>query len=607
MLTKNLKNIKLTDKVFAPRQATAVTSTLPACLHQCEITGRIDAFKLNWKEGDPNKPHIYWDSDVAKVIEGLAQLLMIHPNEALAKKLDDIVDLIISAQQENGFLNSYFTQFEQGKQWDVLGGNHVLYCAGHLMEAAVAYYELTGKRNFLDAMARYADHIASVFGPEEGKHKGYPGHEEIELALVKMYRTTGEKRFLDLAKHFVDVRGTEPNFFETVEQIPRERLIIIQAHKPAREQTEADGHAVRALYLYCAMADIAIETGDQELMANVYKIFDNATQKRMYVTGGVGTSGNGERFTYDYDLPNPDAYTESCAAIALCMFAKRLLDHTNDSKFAEVLERVLYNNGLSGISINGDDFIYNNYLEVRKERNIQRTKWIGCACCPTNYSRYIPQLGLYCYSENNDMLRIDVPAAAVISNESYEVAISGGYPYEGNVAVDIVRGGTFTLALRIPAWCKNYTLKLNGETQNVKTDKGYWILNRAWQSGDKITLDLEITTSIIYANPMINAAMGKAAIQRGPIVYCLESVDNGSVPLPTVRLVPETEFKTVAVEGLPEGTVALRFMAEAADVRSDLYSTEPLTWHPVELCAIPFALWQNRGISDMQVYSAVKQ
>ena len=606
MLTKNLRTIKLADPVFAPRQAAAHTSTLPACIHQCEITGRIDAFKLNWKEGDPNKPHIFWDSDVAKVMEGLAQHLMSNPNAALEKRLDEIVDLIISSQQDNGFLNSYYSQFEHDKRWKVLGGNHVLYCAGHLIEAAVAHYDLTGDRKFLDCMCRYADHINEVFGKKEGQIPGYPGHEELELALVKLYRTTGEKKYLDLAKFFIDERGTEPNYFAKVEGISVEHLRGVQAHLPVREQETAEGHAVRALYLYCGMVDVAIETNDPELLNAAMKIYDNATQKRMYITGGVGTSPFGERFTYDYDLPNDSAYTESCAAIALAMLSKRLLDHTNDSKYAEVLERVLYNNGISGISINGDDFIYNNYLEVRKERNVHRTKWIGCSCCPTNYARFIPQLGLFCFSVKNDMLRIDIPAAATITNQNYEVKVSGGYPYDGNITFDIIRGGTFTLAIRIPAWCKNYTLKVNGEKMAVTTEKGYWKLQKDWKAGEQITLDLELTVHLIYANPLINADTGKAAIQRGPVVYCLESVDNPYVNLPAVRLLPDTEFRTGDVKGLPDSTVALYFTAEEADSRTDLYSTEPPTYHPIALCAIPFALWQNRGISDMQIYFPVK-
>ena len=361
----NLAAIQLHDSVFAPRQKTGHDVTIPSCLKRCRETGRIDAFRLQWKKGDPNPPHVYWDSDVAKVLEGMAEMLMIHPDPAMEKELDELVDLIVSAQRDDGYLNVHFTVVEPEKRWSNLGDWHELYCAGHLIEAAVAHFQATGSRKFLDAMCRYADYIASVFGPAPGQKRGYPGHEEIELALVRLYRTTGETRYLNLAKYFIDERGADPNYFsETEKSIPRDFLSNRQAHKPVREQEQAVGHAVRAVYLYCGMVDVAVETRDCVLLNAAIRLFDNLSRRRMYITGGIGSTSIGEAFTTDFGLPNDTAYAESCAAIGLAMFAKRLLDVTNEGKYADVLERVLYNNALSGISLSGDEFFYVNLLEV---------------------------------------------------------------------------------------------------------------------------------------------------------------------------------------------------------------------------------------------------
>ncbi|MBO4630333.1 MAG: glycoside hydrolase family 127 protein, partial [Lentisphaeria bacterium] len=415
-----LKNIHLKDGVFAPRQETNWKTTIPGCIRRCEETGRLKAFELKWKEGDPDKPHIYWDSDVAKVLEGMSASLQIHPDPAMEKKLDELIDLVIGAQQPDGYLNTHFTVIDQDKRWTNLHDWHELYCAGHLMESAVAHYQATGRRKFLDAMCRYADYIDSLFGRDPGKKRGYPGHEEIELALVKLYHASGEKRYLELARYFVEERGTEPNYFVTAENFPEAGLKNRQAHKPVREQTEADGHAVRAMYLFAGLADIAGETSDPALLECAERLFRNTVQRRMYITGGVGSTQFGEAFTHDFDLPNALAYAESCAAIGLALFAKRLLDITGKCEYADVLERVLYNNGLSGISLQGDTFFYANPLEVNEtffERGhiySSRQKWFDCSCCPTNYCRFLPRLGLFCADAAPDRLRIDIPAAMEI-------------------------------------------------------------------------------------------------------------------------------------------------------------------------------------------------
>lgn len=612
MTDSMLKYIRLNDGVFAPRQETNWKTTIPSCIRRCEETGRLKAFKLQWKEGDPDKPHIYWDSDVAKVLEGMAAALMLHPDPAMEKELDDLVALVVGAQQPDGYLNTHFTQIEPEKRWTNLHDWHELYCAGHLMEAAVAHYEATGKRTFLDAMCRYADYIDSLFGREPGKKRGYPGHEEIELALVKLYHATGEKRYLELSRYFIEERGTEPNYYVTQEGFSRTYLINRQAHKPVREQTEADGHSVRAMYLYSGLADVAGETGDSGLLETAERLFRNTVRRRMYITGGVGSTEIGEAFTRDYDLPNATAYAESCAAVGLALFAKRLLDITGKREYADVLEQVLYNNALSGISLAGDTFFYSNPLEIndtfRSRGHIfsQRQKWFDCSCCPTTYCRFLPRLGVFCADAAPDKLRIDIPAAMAISRPEYEVEVTGKYPYDGRIGVKIQRGGNFTLSIRIPSWCGMHEVLLNGKPADASAD-GYWTSKRDWQAGDEITLLLKMMPEVVYANPCVPSDIGKAAIRRGPVVYCLESVDNPGILLHSARIPAHPEFTLKQADGLPEGTPALLFQGEAARPSDGpLYSTEAPEYQAVRLCAVPFALWQNRGESAMQIFLQVK-
>lgn len=608
-----LNHIRLHDGFFAPRQETNRKTTIPSCIRRCEETGRLKAFKLEWKKGDPDQPHVYWDSDVAKVLEGMAVALLLRRDPELEKELDELVALVISAQQPDGYLNTHFTVVEPENRWKDLSHLHELYCAGHLMEAAVAHYQATGKRNFLETMCRYADYIDSVFGREAGKKRGYPGHEEIELALIKLYRATGEKRYLDLSRYFIEERGVEPNYFAEVESASPSLLKNIQADKPVRSQTEADGHAVRAMYLFAGVTDVAGETCDKKLLETAERVFRNVTQRRMYITGGIGSTQSGEAFTRDYDLPNSTAYAESCAAISLIFFAKRLQDLTGKSEYADVLERVLYNNALSGISLQGDTFFYANPLEMNEtffERghiHSSRQKWFDCSCCPTNYCRFLPRLGLFCADAAPDKLRIDIPAAMTVSRPEYELEIFGKYPYDGKILVRIVKGGKFALAVRIPAWCRKYNILLNGKISDAALQNGYWTLEREWSSGDEILLELDMPAEVIYANAAVPADIGKAAIQRGPVVYCLESVDNPGILLHTARISGHPVFEVTEASGLPEGTPAIRFSGEAAEpADNQLYSVKPPVYKPVQLCAIPFSLWQNRGESSMQVFLQVK-
>ena len=312
----------------------------------------------------PDMPHIFWDSDVAKVVEGMAYSILLRPDGRMEKRLNDLVDRIVSAQREDGYLNTHFSVVDQDKRWRTLHRDHELYCAGHLMEAAVAHHQATGRTNFLDAMCRYADYIDSVFGREEGKRRGYPGHEEIELALCRLAGETGREKYLKLAKYFVDERGQTPNYFVEEEGVSAEALAELQAHKPVREQTEAVGHAVRAGYLYAGMADVAAATGDAELLAACETLFENIRTRRMYITGGIGSHRDGERFDKDWNLPNETCYAESCAAISLALFARRMLNITGNGKYADVMERAMYNAIPCGISLDGVRYFYQNPLEM---------------------------------------------------------------------------------------------------------------------------------------------------------------------------------------------------------------------------------------------------
>ena len=422
---KNYRNaritsIKVEDDILRTRIEAARRTTIPTSLEKCRETGRIDAFRLNWKPGMPHQPHIFWDSDVAKVLEGFAKILALFPDKEAEKEYDGLVDLIVSSQQPDGYLNSYFTTVCPEKRWTNLAGNHELYCAGHLMEAAVAAYELLGKRKLLDAMERYADLIADTFGTEPGKKNGYPGHEEIELALVRMFHATGKRKYLDLANYFIGQRGKRPCYYSEVEKTisSQSQEIQVQADAPILEQKDAHGHAVRAAYLYCGAADVACLTKNEQLFQACVRLFDSIVNRRMYITGGIGSTFAGEAFTKDYDLQNGSLmYAESCAAMGLARFASRMLNATGDGRYADIVEKCIFNGVLSGISISGDRFFYTNYLEVDDNTTFynagarERQEWFGCSCCPTSFCRFIPEMPQYIWSEGEGEIRLNIPVA----------------------------------------------------------------------------------------------------------------------------------------------------------------------------------------------------
>ncbi|MER9606236.1 glycoside hydrolase family 127 protein [Mesorhizobium sp. M0243] len=561
---------------------------------------------------------MFWDSDLGKTIETAAYSLYRRKNPELEKKIDAVTDMYGKLQQEDGYLSSWYQRIQPGKRWTNLRDCHELYCAGHLIEGAVAYYQATGKRKLLDIMCRYADHIASVLGPEPGKKKGYCGHEEIELALVKLARVTGERKYMELAKYFIDQRGQQPHYFDEEARArgadPKayhfKTYEYSQSHIPVREQHKVVGHAVRAMYLYSGMADIATEYGDDTLRSALDLLWDDLTTKSLYITGGLGPSAHNEGFTSDYDLPNESAYAETCAAVGLVFWASRMLGMGPNARYADMMERALYNGSISGLSLDGSLFFYENPLESRGKHN--RWKWHRCPCCPPNIGRMVASIGSYFYSLADDALAIhlygDSTARFDISGTPVSLTQASRYPWDGAVEITLEPQAPveFTLHLRIPAWSASAQLKVNGEAIKPAeiTSDGYAAIKRTWTKGDDVRLDLEMPIERLYANPQVRQDAGRVALSRGPLIYCVEASDNDSQPH---RLtLPRTA--TIEAQQRPEllGGVVTLSTAALADVpdgwQDGLYRPEPPTTAETRLTAIPYFAWDNREPGEMLVW-----
>jgi DUF1680 family protein len=618
--------VELEDAFWAPRVDVNRKVTIPIEHEQCRETGRLDAWKLDWKPGMEPTPHYFWDSDVAKWIEAAAYTLAVHPDPDLERRVDGVIAAIAKAQQADGYLNVYFTVVSPEARWANLGMWHELYCAGHLMEAAVAYREATGKRKLLDVVCRYADLIDSVFGP--GRRSGCPGHEEIELALVKLFRATGERRYLDLSRFFLDQRGREPSVFrEEMRKLEPDQkgpnwyffgdeagedfnTEYCQDHLPVRDQKEAVGHAVRAMYLYCGMTDVAGETGDRDLLRACKRLWESVCHRRMYITGGIGPSRRNEGFTTDYDLPNPSAYAETCAAIGLVLWSHRMLQLTGEGHFADVMERALYNGAVGGVSLDGTRFFYENPLESRGD--VHRQPWFGVSCCPPNIARMLASVGQYAYSQSETEAAVHLYAqgCALLDLGGREVAIeqTTDYPWRERVRLRIrceeqIR---LTLALRIPGWCRGAKAKLNGRPLRLEplTRNGYARVRRLWRSGDEVALTLPMPVERIEANPAVVTNVGCVALQRGPVVFCLEAVDNGAnlhdLLLPHgARLTAKFDPKLLG------GVVAITGSARRIDRRNwrgALYRPASSRTTSARIKAVPYCVWDNRKPGEMLVW-----
>lgn len=573
---------------------------------------------------------VFQDSDVYKWLEAAAYILAKEDHPELEKTADQVIDLIAAAQQPDGYLNTYFTVAEPEGRWRNLREEHELYCAGHLIEAAVAYYEATGKGKVLDVACRFADYISQIFGTEQGQKRGYPGHEGLELALVKLYRVTDNRKYLELSKYFVDERGRQPHYFEQEAIARGDRHVTThggrwdsrynQSHLPVREQKEAVGHAVRAMYLYAALADLARYTRDESLHKICEALWEDVVNRKMYITGGIGSSSYGEAFTIPYDLPNDTSYTETCAAIGLVFWASRMLNLDPNGAYADVMETALYNGVLSGMALDGKSFFYVNPLEVwpaaaehrYDQRHVKTTRqgWFRCACCPPNLARLLASLEQYIFSYHEDSIYLHLYMSSVLNiageADGISIEVATGYPWDGQVelTVDVAQPREFTLALRIPGWCQTPSATVNGEQLELAAimDRGYAKVNRLWLSGDKITLDFPMPVIRLAAHPQVRENAGRVALQRGPLVYCLEEADNGPV-LTDIVLPLEPEFQTTFDPELLGGVVTIEAEAyRSADDDQRLYRPFSAALRKVRIKAIPYYAWNNRGVGEMLVW-----
>lgn len=574
---------------------------------------------------------VFQDSDVAKWLEGVAYSLTVKPNPELEKRVDEIIDTIAMAQQPDGYLNTYFTIKEPEHRWQNLQECHELYCAGHMMEAAAAYYETTGKDKLLKVMERMADHIGEQFGP--GKRPGIPGHQEVEIGLMRLYHVTGKEKYKELAQYFIDERGKNPHFFEEESEkrgwkhfgIDPKDTKYNQSFAPVREQKTAEGHSVRAVYMYTAMADIAAQTGEKELTQACETLWNNITQKRMYLTGGIGSTMEGEAFSIDYDLPNDMAYAETCASIGLGFFARRMLDIHADNRYADIMERVLYNGVLSGIQLDGKRFFYVNPLEVNpgvsgeifgyKHVLPQRPGWYACACCPPNLVRMVMSLGKYAWGESEDTVYSHLFVGGEAKLGLAQVEVESDYPWNGRVSYTVTpteRQRKFSFAIRIPAYVKDKKILLNGralsdsaaeaDAKSVVEKDGYLYFTGKWEKQEKIELRFELPVRKIYCNTAVRANENCVALMRGPVVYCFEGVDNDGL-LQELRISDQTAFEaSICQEGALKGMTVLTGKGEKLLETDVLYSENRAHRQPVVLRAIPYFAWGNRGVNQMRVW-----
>ncbi len=607
----SVSQVNITGGFWADRQELNRDVTLDSVREQFENTGRFAAFRFDWQEGIPDRPHIFWDSDVAKWLESAAYVLNKNEDKKLEAYVDNVVDLIEKNQDENGYFNIYFTVCEPDNRFCNRMA-HELYCAGHLMEAAVAYDEATGKDKFLKSMCRYADHIEKVFKTDNSAEFSTCGHEEIELALVKLYHCTGEKRYLELSKHFVDIRGT----LASKEVQAGENDAYVQDHLPVRKQTTAEGHSVRAGYLFSAMADLSREYADEELFEACDKLFKNITEKRMYITGGIGSTSAGEAFTVDYDLPNASAYAETCAAISLYMFANRMSRNKADSRYADAAERAMYNGIISGISLDGKSFFYENPLEINLfDRKLpqkaktrfpitQRLEVFGCSCCPPNMTRFIASLGENLYSTNADTVFVhhymQSEAGFPVGEKTVEIEQKTEYPNEGTVEVRLTGMANKRIAFRIPGWCKQYTLLVNSEIASPEVLNGYAYLP-VEEDDIKIILAMDMRPQWLEANGHVCECVGMVALQKGPIVYCAEAVDNGD-ELWSLRADVCVEVKDTFKPSLHLTALKTEGYRKTDKDSAALYTPVGEGYEPQTIQLIPYYAFANRGESEMRVW-----
>ncbi|MCD8137811.1 MAG: glycoside hydrolase family 127 protein [Parabacteroides gordonii] len=584
----DFSHVKITDNFWSPRLKSHVTTTLPVCIDQIENqTGRIRNFE-NAAKGEGEHSGIFFDdSDVYKALEGMAYSLINNPDPELEKKADEWIDKFAAAQQPDGYINTFYTLTGLDKRWHNMD-KHEMYCAGHMIEAGVAYYQATGKRKLLDVCIRMADHMMSLFGPD--KRHWVPGHEEIELALVKLYQVTNENKYLEFANWLIEERG---HGHGTMGGEGNWDPFYYQDEKPVREMTDIAGHAVRCMYLYCGMADVAALKKDTGYVEALNRLWDDVVYRNMYITGGIGSSRHNEGFTEDYDLPNLDAYCETCASVGMVFWNQRMNQFTGDAKYINVLERSMYNGALAGTSLAGDRFFYVNPLESKGDHH--RQAWYGCACCPSQISRFLPSIGNYIYGTSHDAIWINLyignKAAFKVDGKEIELHQETNYPWDGAVKLTISTSSPVQkeMRLRIPDWCKQYTLSVNGTETKAPIEKGYAVLNGNWKEGDIIVLNMAMPVEIVAADPRVKGNIGKRAIQRGPLVYCMEETDNAK-DFDKSAISPATSFNNRFDVSLLNGVVTIQ--ANNGDQKLSL---------------IPYYSWDNREAGKMKVWIDYKE
>lgn len=570
---------------------------------------------------------VFQDSDLYKWLEAVAYTLARVNDKYLQGLAEEAIDLISETQEDDGYLNTYFTIEAPERKFKRLYQSHELYCAGHFIEAAVAYYQAVGNQKILNTAIKLADCIDRHFGHDG--IKGYDGHEEIELALLRLYEVTKEKRYLNLARFFLYERGINPEFFQQQRDADPDKSVLIegmdgfapsyyQNHKPIIRQETAEGHAVRVAYMCDGMARLAYLDNDKDMLEACERLWKNITHKRMYITGAIGSTVIGEAFTADYDLPNDTIYGETCASVGLMFFARNMIKNKQKGEYADVMEKALYNTILSGMSLDGKHFFYVNPLEVVPEYSHKdpgkshikttRPSWFGCACCPPNLARLLSSLNHYIYTVKGDCVytNLYISSKGSVNIDGQEIFLKQitNYPNTGRVEMEVCSSGSFGIAMRIPEWASDYELKVNGEKCVIESNDGYVTLNRKWQKNDKILLALPMKVKFYQALPRVREDIGRIAVQRGPVVYCAESVDNGS-ELELLRVVPDMKLEESSCQAEFDGAIILHGKAEKIQVspKEKLYAPyKKPSLYEKELKLVPYYCWGNRGENEMLVW-----
>ena len=580
----DFSHVNITDSFWSPRLRNHVINTLPVCIDQIENqTGRMRNFENAANRTGDHSGIFYDDSDVYKALEGIAYSLINNPDPELERMADEWIAKFAAAQEEDGYINTFYTLTGLEKRWSNMD-KHEMYCAGHMIEAAVAYYKATGKRELLDVSTRMADHMMEQFGP--GKRAWVPGHEEIELALVKLSDVTGNSDYLDFSYWLLEQRGQgHGSKGGEGEWNP----LYYQDQIPVRGLSSITGHAVRAMYLFCGMADVEALKKEAGYMEALDRLWDDVVLTKMYVTGGIGSSRQNEGFTEPYDLPNYDAYCETCASVGMVYWNARMNQLTGEGKYVDVLERSMYNGALAGVSLTGDRFFYVNPLASHGDHH--RREWYGTACCPSQISRFLPSIGSYIYGTTDDALWVNLYVGSVT-----RVPVNGGeitlrqetsYPWDGEVILTVAslpKPMEKEVRLRIPAWCKSYGVAVNGEEINpVTMEKGYVVIPKQWKEGDEITLNMDMPVEMVASAPQVKENIGKRAVQRGPLVYCAEETDNNDFE--NLLLTKGTSFAPAFDKTVLGGVTVIDAVTDDRVIR-----------------LIPYYAWDNREAGEMKVW-----